>query len=164
MIPSAWTTAISVLISVTYLLLVRPADGRRDRLTGCECGDIVFGAKDAAKDSASRTNRLLNDEDEDDGTRIVGGYEPSRRPFMAFIDLHARMPTKTVRRVRSAGTCGGALLNTRWIVSAAHCFCSGPAPFWCEGGRALFHMRRVTVYLGQHDVAGKRNHKLDRFN
>ena len=26
-----------------------------------------------------------------DDIRIVGGYEPSRRPFMAFIEVHAKV-------------------------------------------------------------------------
>ena len=44
------------------------------------------------------------EEEGSDYHRIVRGYEPLERPWMALIFLHGRLGT---------GTCGGSLLNQR---------------------------------------------------
>ena len=65
----------------------------------CRCGIAKFG-----KDPDS-----IN-------TRIVKGYEPYHRPWMAFIKI----------KIQSKGTnfnCGGSIISKYWILSAAHCFC-----------------------------------------
>ena len=57
-------------------------------------------------------------------TRIVNGYEPSERPWLALLEVEQ-------------GSCGGALLNARYILSAAHCFCRQAPPIECKVRSAL---------------------------
>ena len=47
--------------------------------------------------------------------RITNGYIPDHRPWMVFLRM-----TYTDN---SPGRCGGAILNDKWVISAAHCFC-----------------------------------------
>merc|ERR1711974_18140 len=50
------------------------------------------------------------DQVEDDDTRIVNGYTASARPWLVLI-----LPYQ--------GICGGALINAKFVLSAAHCYC-----------------------------------------
>ena len=47
--------------------------------------------------------------------RIVNGYPPKRRPWMANV--------KGRQSNNAEFDCGGSIINKRWILSAAHCFC-----------------------------------------
>ena len=47
--------------------------------------------------------------------KITNGYRPDHRPWMVSLQM-----TYTDN---SPGRCGGAILNHKWVISAAHCFC-----------------------------------------
>ncbi|XP_059083883.1 uncharacterized protein LOC131881128 [Tigriopus californicus] len=85
-------------------------------------------------------------------SRIVNGFEPQRRPWMALIEIHKSIPRKGVKQ-NDNPTCGGVLVNKLWVITAAHCFCV--SPLGCKGrpSKPNFHLARVTVFLGQHDIA-----------
>ena len=74
--------------------------------SGCDCG------KNTVKKSANDKEGYRKVKN----TRIVNGYEPDHRPWMAWIEICRTGP-------RNCGRCGGSVLNHRWIISAAHCFC-----------------------------------------
>uniref|UniRef100_A0A8C4TIT9 Peptidase S1 domain-containing protein n=1 Tax=Erpetoichthys calabaricus TaxID=27687 RepID=A0A8C4TIT9_ERPCA len=66
--------------------------------------------------------------------KIIDGQEavPHSRPYMAFL---------RIRTIRGNYTCGGALIDPNFVLTAAH----------CSGGFAQKHRRTITVYLGLHD-------------
>ena len=72
------------------------------------------GTKELLATEINETESNYSEEYEDyeyeeagvDYHRIVRGYEPLERPWMALIYLHGR---------HSIGTCGGSLLNHRYI-------------------------------------------------
>ncbi|XP_058608028.1 trypsin-3-like [Onychostoma macrolepis] len=81
------------------------------------------------------------------GDKIIGGYEcqPHSQPWQAYL---------TDNRI----SCGGSLINERWVVSAAHC---------------TFSRNRLLVYLGKHRLRdaesteqqiGVEDHSLPRYN
>ncbi|TRY77213.1 hypothetical protein TCAL_13602 [Tigriopus californicus] len=97
-------------------------------------------------------------------SRIVNGFEPQRRPWMALIEIHKSIPRKGVKQ-NDNPTCGGVLVNKLWVITAAHCFCV--SPLGCKGrpSKPNFHLARVTVFLGQHDIARRyRFRRLACFN
>ncbi len=72
--------------------------------------------------------------------RIVNGYEPERRPWMALVEIRSVKSTKT-----DVGQCGGSILNKArcWREFMVKCSCS--QPFLCWG--TLLTPKTVTEHF-----------------
>lgn len=67
---------------------------------GCDCGQAEEGA-DHSKSNVSTPYRPLV---KNTKSRIVGGYAPKTRPWMALLELHPKVGRKITQ-------CGGAIIN-----------------------------------------------------
>jgi len=54
----------------------------------------------------------------DEGTRVVGG-DAAKNPIPWMVII------KYINVAGGPGTCGGSLVNSRFVLTAAHCFCQG---------------------------------------
>uniref|UniRef100_A0A8C1K187 trypsin n=1 Tax=Cyprinus carpio TaxID=7962 RepID=A0A8C1K187_CYPCA len=65
------------------------------------------------------------------GDEIIGGYEckPHSQPWQAYL-------------IDNKFSCGGSLINERWVVSAAHC---------------TFSRNKLSVHLGRHNLQTNEN-------
>ena len=78
------------------------------------CGKNMFTQNKEESDMLKTIKRVLaRDDDHDLETRIVGGHKSSagRFPWMVTIGL-----------VDHGLSCGGAIINKDWVMSASHCF------------------------------------------
>ena len=93
---------LSFILFLRYLFF---CDHYVEDKSSCDCG------KDTSIKQESKNKSSLDIQN----YRIVDGYEPDHRPWMAFIEI--------CRHGTCGSRCGGSILNHRWIISAAHCFC-----------------------------------------
>jgi len=80
------------------------------------------------------------------GNRIIGNQQTSKNEFPWLVKIESRKPEPSLGPGGfSQYHCGGTLLNTRVVLSAAHC------TFFPKSNVAIpFDM--MTVYLGEHDT------------
>ena len=96
-------------------------------------------------ESAERVVQAQDIEDED--TRIVNGYEPDQRPWLTLLDV-------------AGSSCGGALINHLYVLSAAHCFCRQEDPIVCEEieeeglktHKPSYDLQHIKIYLGVNNM------------
>ena len=73
----------------------------------CPCGEATVGGQEPTRSEEADPDKMV---------RIVDGYEPNERPWMAYIEIASK-------RKGGFGRCGGSIINKRWVLSAGHCFC-----------------------------------------
>ena len=163
--------AISVRIVVTVVLLLLIYNSStigkfnsgsthfKDKL-GCDCGSGKYGVRKMSVGRGLKSSGV---------NRIVNGYEPNHRPWMVYLEICRKDMITT-----NCGKCGGLILNHRWIVSAAHCFCdkskNGEPGCKRVGSKRkkrvnvnFNYKKKVTAVLGLSDLEARPRHKEKHF-
>jgi hypothetical protein len=133
----------SFILVISYIFVVICLGSSEGSQT-CECSTAEEKVDQGFTDYHAHFRRLRrrkrSSDTKDTGTRIVGGYDAQRpRPWIAKLNI------------KEIYTCGGSLLNKRYVISAAHCFCmaEGANGFACSNGKPLYDVKtEVKVYLG----------------
>ena len=124
----------------------------KDKL-GCNCGKGKLGERKSIPKGSVSNNR------------IVDGYEPNHRPWMVFLEI-----CRDGKSSPNCGKCGGSILNQRWLLTAAHCFCDksalgNPGCKRVRSGRKkklkinFKYRNEVTAIVGLNDIVTKEKHK-----
>ena len=71
--------------------------------------------------------------------RIVNGYQPKHRPWMVYFEYRGLS--------RSPYRCGGSIINKKWVLSAAHCFCETVKCVPSKKGRLVVKMDLNTIQV-----------------
>ena len=91
--------------------------GRRRRkeanFFGCDCGSAEKGADNARPNLSSPYTLPKLRREHSKKTRIVGGYTPKVRPWMALLELKPKpkLATRNFGGAQKNAQCGGALIN-----------------------------------------------------
>jgi len=122
-------------IAVFLLLVNQAVLGGRNNLFGCPCGEGRKGPrlnrrvqKRSASYNETSTAVPSNESDLDlvpigGQERIVNGYEPNERAWMALLEW------PTINRKRR---CTGSVINKKFVITAAHCICNRGENLPCE--------------------------------
>lgn len=107
---------------IFLIFLLQLTFAAKDLHTHCDCGSGHASGSRPLKTTAPPTKRVdlskLLLAAMGSQHRIVGGYEPERRPFMAFIEGYKDVPERGGPVPKADFHCGGALLNQAGVIIA----------------------------------------------
>ena len=84
---------------------------RSSNLFGCKCGIAQQGADSAKHNLTSPYEMPRIHRQAKKHTRIVGGYTPKTRPWMALLELQDDRKTNSLFTRNKNAQCGGAIIN-----------------------------------------------------
>jgi len=138
---------INYLIIILFILYFQTISGLATKSFGCECGkDPNNPDQNVYKEAPKKRKRRMK---VDTDVKVVGG-EPVKNPNPWFVFIQYKKSQGSLRPFR----CGASLLNQRWALTAAHCFCEdfGTGKPVCKkkGGKLVWDHpgAEVLLYFG----------------
>jgi len=139
---NAWL--LGILILVSWVFNIAHCSNRRCRNVCGKVKEVNNARRRIDQQHGARGKRHTDTQTIKNKTRIVNGYNPPPRGFMVMIRVYMDEEGETY------ATCGGSLINDRFVITAGHCVCvEDSVVTQCVDGQLGYDAQKLMkVYVG----------------